>query len=171
MHILPHFTYTQSVLSNALILVSWPLILMGLVLFFVGFAQVYWSKLTGKTNVEAGLYRHIRHPQYAALAILGLGTTIYWSRFLVLMAYVSMMFVYYFLARHEEEVCLAKFGTVYRDYRERTGMFLPKRWLTWLPDLDASLPTGGWRRLAAYLDSSINTFLKKVFLRAARPNR
>ena len=26
-------------------------------------------------------------------------------------------------------------------------------------------------RVATYLDSSINTFLKKVFLRAARPNR
>lgn len=149
LHILPHFTYTGSVLSNALMLVSWPLILMGLVLFFWGFAQIYWSKLTGKTTVEAGLYRHIRHPQYVALAILGLGTTIYWSRFLVLMAYVSMMFVYYFLARHEEEVCLIKFGKAYREYQEKTGMFLPKQWLTWLPETNPFLPTGGWRRIAA----------------------
>ena len=149
LHILPHFTYTESILSQTLLLASWPLILTGLVMFFWCFAQIYWSKLIGETNVDAGLYRHIRHPQYVALAILGLGTTIYWSRFLVLMAYVSMMFVYYFLARHEEKVCLTKFGNAYRDYQERTGMFLPKQWLTWLPDLEPFLPTGGWRRIAA----------------------
>ena len=150
-HILPHFTYTGSVLSNALMIVSWPLILMGLMLFFWGFAQIYWSKLTGNTKVERGLYRHIRHPQYVALAILGLGTTIYWSRFLVLMAYASMMFVYYFLAKHKEEACLTKFGEAYRDYQEKRGMFLPKQWLTSLPDLNPFLPTGGWRRIAALL--------------------
>ena len=49
------------------------------------------------------------------------------------MAYASMMFVYYFLAKHEEEACLTKFGEAYRDYQEKRGMFLPKQWLTSLP--------------------------------------
>ncbi len=86
LHILPHFTYTASMLSNTLLLAAWPLILLGLMLFFMGFVQIYWAKLTGKANVEVGLYRYIRHPQYVALAIVGLGTSIYWSRFIVLIA-------------------------------------------------------------------------------------
>jgi len=73
-------------LSNTLLLAAWPLILLGLMLFFMGFVQIYWAKLTGKANVEVGLYRYIRHPQYVALAIVGLGTSIYWSRFIVLIA-------------------------------------------------------------------------------------
>jgi len=149
LHILPHFTYTASLVSNMLILVSWPLILMGLALFFLGFVQIYWAKLTGKANVEVGLYRHIRHPQYVALAIVGLGTSIYWSRFIVVIAYVTMLFLYYFLAKHEERVCLAKFGDAYRDYQTRTGMFLPKAWLGWLPNISL-LPTDARKRVAAF---------------------
>ena len=155
LHILPHFTYTESVLSNALILISWPLILSGMLLFLVGFAQIYWAKFTRRGQVAVGLYRYIRHPQYVALAILGLGTTIYWSRFIVLLAYVSMLFVYAFLARHEETVCLAKYGDSYRRYLEQTGMFLPKRWLGWLPDVGSWLPSGGPRRSMALLGAYV----------------
>ena len=68
LHILPHFTYSTSLLSNALLVAAWPLILSGLALFFLGFVQIYWAKLTRKTNVEVGLYRYVRHPQYIAIA-------------------------------------------------------------------------------------------------------
>ena len=128
MYILPHFTYSESWLANGLILISWPLILLGIVLFVLGFCQIYWSKFTGKGAVEVGLYRYTRHPQYVALAIIGLGTSLYWSRFIVVIAFVSMLCIYYFLARVEENVCLAKFGESYRDYMNRTGMFLPRSW-------------------------------------------
>ncbi len=76
MYILPHFTYSESWLANGLILISWPLILLGIVLFVLGFCQIYWSKFTGKGAVEVGLYRYVRHPQYVALAIIGLGTSL-----------------------------------------------------------------------------------------------
>lgn len=128
MYILPHFTYSDSWLANGLILISWPLILFGVVLFVLGFCQIYWSKFTGKGAVAVGLYRYIRHPQYVALAIVGLGTSLYWSRFIVVIAFVSMLSIYYFLARVEENVCLSKFGQPYRDYMDRTGMFLPRSW-------------------------------------------
>ena len=149
LHILPHFTYTTSLLSNTLLLVAWPLILSGLMLFFMGFVQIYWAKLTGKANVEVGLYRYIRHPQYVALAIVGLGTSIYWSRFIVLIAYVTMLFLYYFLATHEERVCRVKFGDTYRDYQTRTGMFLPKAWLGWMPNINF-IPQDSGKRVVAF---------------------
>ena len=107
LHILPHFSYHDSVLGNVLILISWPLILAGATLFLVGFVQIYWSKLTRKDSVTVGLYRYIRHPQYVALALVGLGTTVFWSRFLVLIAFSSMLYIYYFLAVYEERICVA----------------------------------------------------------------
>jgi hypothetical protein len=36
-----------------------------------------------------------------------------------------MLFAYYALARYEEERCEERFGSKYREYRSRTGMFLP----------------------------------------------
>ena len=148
MYILPHFTYSDSWLANGLILVSWPLILFGIVLFVLGFCQIYWSKFTGKGAVEVGLYRFIRHPQYVALAIIGLGTSLYWSRFIVVIAFVSMLCIYFFLARVEESVCLAKFGASYRDYMERTGMFLPRGWEARWRTLGMHLPQKIWARRA-----------------------
>jgi protein-S-isoprenylcysteine O-methyltransferase Ste14 len=128
MYVLPHFAYSDSWLANGLVLISWPLILTGVVSFVFGFCQIYWSKFTRREAVEVGLYRYIRHPQYVALAVIGLGTSLYWSRFIVIIAFVSMLYVYYFLARTEERVCLNKFGESYRDYMERTGMFFPRKW-------------------------------------------
>ncbi|MCP4302607.1 MAG: isoprenylcysteine carboxylmethyltransferase family protein [Gammaproteobacteria bacterium] len=148
MYLLPHFTFSDSWLANSLILISWPLILLGIVLFVFGFCQIYWSKITGKGAVEEGLYRFIRHPQYVALAVIGLGSSFYWSRFIVVIAFVSMLCLYYFLARVEERICLVKFGESYREYLERTGMFLPRAWEAHWRSLDWRLPEVPWVRVA-----------------------
>lgn len=123
---LPHFSHSDSALVNGLLLLAWPLILIGLGLFLWGCARVYPARLMGRGPVTVGLYRHIRHPQYVALAIVGLGTTLYWSRFLVVIAYVTMLWLYGALARLEERRCIARFGAAYAAYLERTGRFLPR---------------------------------------------
>ncbi len=146
MYVLPHFTFTESWLANGLLLFSWPLILLGIVIFVVGFCQIYWSKFTGKGAVEQGLYRYIRHPQYVALVLIGLGASLYWSRFIVVLAFVSMLYIYVFLARVEERICLQKFGEPYRQYMNRTGMFLPRRWESRWRTLNLPLPRTGWLR-------------------------
>ncbi len=146
MYLLPHFTYSDSWLANGLILISWPLILTGIVLFVFGFCQIYWSKITRKGTVDVGLYRHIRHPQYVALAMIGLGASLYWSRFIVVITFVSMLCLYYRLARLEERICLEKFGQPYRDYLDRTGMFLPRSWEARLRLVDWRLSDNAWVR-------------------------
>ena len=146
MYLLPHFTYSDSALANGLVLISWPLIFLGAAIFVVGFGQIYWSKFTGKGAVESGLYRYIRHPQYLALAIVGLGASLYWSRFIVVIAFVSMLCVYVFLARVEERICLDKFGESYREYTRRTGMFLPRQLEKLFSGLRIPLPQSAWLR-------------------------
>lgn len=135
-YILPHFSTHESFLGAFLIAVSWPLIFIGLVMFIWGFVQIYYAKFTGGGEVTTGLYQYIRHPQYTALAIVGLGTTLFWSRFLVLIAFVTMMYLYVVLARMEEKRCLRQFGDSYRAYLERTGRFLPMNWTSKLPSVE-----------------------------------
>ncbi|MEQ8858033.1 MAG: isoprenylcysteine carboxylmethyltransferase family protein [Pseudomonadales bacterium] len=131
LHVLPHFAYSDSALVNGLIAVSWPLIGIGTLLFLVGFVQIYGARLrqargAPATEVASGLYRYIRHPQYLALAVVGLGTALFWSRFLVWIAFVLMLCLYSALARLEERRCLRRFGDSYRRYMTRTGRFLPR---------------------------------------------
>ena len=143
---LPHFSETRSAVLNVLHWLAGPLMLAGVVLFLAGAIPVYWTKLRGGGAVTTGVYAWIRHPQYLGLALLGLGTLLLWPRFLVLVSYVTMLFLYARLARWEEDQCLARFGESYRTYQSRTGMFLPPGWL---PPIPRILPPSGPRRAAA----------------------
>ncbi len=120
---LPHFSETRSVLLDALPPLAGPFVLLGIALFLAGAVPAYWAKIRGSGPVTGGLYRSIRHPQYVGLAVLGLGTVLFWPRFLVLITYVVMLFLYHLLARWEEDQCSVRFGASYRAYQTRTGMF------------------------------------------------
>jgi hypothetical protein len=86
---------------------------------------LYYAKIFRKSIQMKWLYRRVRHPQYLALAISGFGLLFYWPRFIILFFYISMLFVYYILARNEEWRMTSKFGRSYEEYMERTPMFLP----------------------------------------------
>ena len=143
---LPHFSTTASPVINNLKSIGFFLAEVGLVLFVVGAIQIYGSKLLRRGAVTGGLYRIVRHPQYLALTILGFGVTLIWPRFLVLLSFVAMLFVYYSLARWEERQCEAKFGDSYREYQQRTGMIFPR-----LPRRDSKREPRArrsWQRMA-----------------------
>jgi protein-S-isoprenylcysteine O-methyltransferase Ste14 len=75
--------------------------------------------------VGSGVYRYVRHPLYAALALFGWG--VFLKRidpFGGVLAVVETAFLVA-TARCEEAYNLARFGSVYAAYRERTKMFIP----------------------------------------------
>jgi hypothetical protein len=67
----------------------------------------------------------VRHPQYTALIVSGLGFLLLWPRTLAVILYAVMVFVYVLLALVEESDCLRRYGEPYERYRAETGMFLP----------------------------------------------
>jgi len=62
-----------------------------------------------------------------------------------------MLCFYYFLARVEERICLEKFGASYREYLERTGMFLPRSWERQWHHVNWRLPDVSWVRSAVFI--------------------
>jgi protein-S-isoprenylcysteine O-methyltransferase Ste14 len=125
---LPHIVIeTSSPLVNAHNVVGAILAAIGFLAFCIGAAQVYYHKLARKGAVTGGVYNIIRHPQYAAFILCSFGLLVLWPRFIVLVMFVTMLFVYYFLAKVEEKECEEKFGQSYLDYKNKTGMFLPIR--------------------------------------------
>lgn len=147
---LPHISVTDDAVLNALKPIGGMCLLAGLGLFAAGAVPIYWSKLRRGGPVTGGLYRLIRHPQYVGLAVLGLGALLVWPRFLVLVSFVTMLFLYSMLARWEEEHCLARFGEGYRAYYERTGRFLPRSLAGRLPSLGQSRGTQAAAHLSLF---------------------
>jgi hypothetical protein len=117
--------------------VAGSILFVGGALVFLGCAgQVYFHKLSRRGPALGRLYTWIRHPQYAALAVTGLGLAILWPRFLTVVLWTVMVGLYYLLARDEERRMVAAFGDQYSSYMSRTGMFLPKP----LEDVLARIP-------------------------------
>ncbi len=122
---LPHAVVSESAVLNFVNGFGRTLFSLGILVFLIGFLQIYAAKFRRKGVVTGILYRKIRHPQYLFLAIAGLGLLLFWPRFFILFLYVSMLFVYYLLARHEEQRMLEQHGDSYRAYMNQTVMFLP----------------------------------------------
>jgi protein-S-isoprenylcysteine O-methyltransferase Ste14 len=146
---LPHFSETSSWLLNLLHNLGWKLFLAALILFLIGAGHIYYAKFAKKGAVSGGLYKLVRHPQYTAFAMMGIGVLLVWPRFTVLMMYVTMLFVYYWLARKEERECEEKFGEGFRAYLARTPMFIPVRFS--IQSKPFTLPKSGPKRIAANL--------------------
>ncbi len=100
---------------------------VGIGLFFEGWREVYQARKE-KRLVTDRLYAYVRHPQYLGLfiALFGEGI-IHWPTVFSVGLFPVVIVVYYFLARREERVMLGEFGDEYRNYMERTPMFIPRR--------------------------------------------
>ena len=121
---LPHMVFMQDPFILALSYLQ-VLLVLGLVLFFTAAVPLYWGRFTGKGVVTFSFYSKIRHPQYLFLAISGFGLLLYWPRFIILIFFVTMLYVYYLLARNEEWRMKSEAPGVYEQYMERIPMFLP----------------------------------------------
>lgn len=123
---LPHMVVPPNLPLQILRVIGSVFFIAGLVIFLICAIQVYGGKLLRRGPAKWGFYVIIRHPQYAALAITALGMAIMWPRFLTLVLFAIMLFLYYLLAISEENRMLSRFGESYREYLNRTGMFVPK---------------------------------------------
>ena len=117
------------------------LVIVGFALFLIGAGQIYWAKIRRLGLVTRGLYRFVRHPQYVALTLFGVGILLTWGRAVTFLAFSLMMFLYYYLARSEERTCVRLFGAAYERYRRGTSFILPGDRL--LRPLAARLPRLG----------------------------
>lgn len=121
---LPHMVFPDDPLLNAISYLQ-VFMVLGLVLFFTAAVPLYYGRFTGKGVVQFSFYSKIRHPQYLFLAISGFGLLLYWPRFIILVMYVTMLFVYYALARNEEWRMKHEQPLTYEDYMRSTPMFIP----------------------------------------------
>jgi len=123
---LPHMVLPPGLFLQAVRIAGSVLFVGGAAVFLVCAAQVYFHKLFRHDPALRGLYRWIRHPQYMALGVTGLGLAILWPRFLTIVLWTVMAGLYYLLARDEERRMVTQFGARYLEYMTGSGMFLPR---------------------------------------------
>ncbi len=123
---LPHMVLPPGLILQSIRVAGSVLLVGGAVVFLACAGQVYFHQFFRRGPASRGLYRWIRHPQYLALALTGLGLAILWPRFLTIVLWTVMVGLYYLLARDEERRMVSQFGDRYREYMTRTGMFLPR---------------------------------------------
>ncbi len=131
----PYLSWTTEFFLPHMIFLNDPLILgisylqillvIGLILFFTAAAPLYYGRFRKKGVVQISFYSKVRHPQYLFLAISGFGLLLYWPRFIILIMYVTMLYVYYLLARNEEWRMQHEVPDIYAKYMKDTPMFLP----------------------------------------------
>jgi protein-S-isoprenylcysteine O-methyltransferase Ste14 len=159
---LPHMISPPNLLLKSIRISGSILFIAGSAIFLVCAGQVYFNKFFKKGIALRGLYSFIRHPQYLGLGLTGLGLAILWPRFLVIALWNVMMILYYLLALDEEKRMLGQFNTEYRQYMNRTGMFLPKGLEYMLPRL--SFPHGTFFKAIIVLALMVSITLGSAFL-------
>jgi protein-S-isoprenylcysteine O-methyltransferase Ste14 len=124
---LPHMILPPTLFLQAVRVLGSVLFVAGMAMFVACALQIYLGKLVRWGVASKGLYRYIRHPQYLALGLWGVGMSILWPRFIVLVSLSIMFILYRFLASDEEARMRLRYGEAYEEYTRRTGRFFPRR--------------------------------------------
>lgn len=78
--------------------------------------------------VDTGAFHYVRHPLYLACLLAYVGTTISSLSLYSFALWIPIFVFYNYIASYEEKLMEARFGEAYRDYKGRTGKWLPRVW-------------------------------------------
>ncbi|MDP2730510.1 MAG: isoprenylcysteine carboxylmethyltransferase family protein [Dehalococcoidales bacterium] len=99
------------------------MLMAALTLIFWGWKEIYNAR--GQL-VTGGIYRHLRHPQYAGIWIFIAAWLVQWPTIITILLAPVLFLTYYWLCRREEAALAKEFGDEYQHYRQRVPMFLPR---------------------------------------------
>lgn len=79
--------------------------------------------------VTEGVYRHVRHPMYAAHLLWAIAQLLLLENWIAGPALLATFLpLYVYRAPREEKMLLAHFGEEYRSYMAQTGRLIPRLW-------------------------------------------
>jgi protein-S-isoprenylcysteine O-methyltransferase Ste14 len=111
-----------SIYLSVILPISNMIILSGVFLIVFGWRRIFRAKDKLVTN---GIYGYVRHPQYLGFLLLTAGIDFLWVTFSTVLLWPILAFLYFRLAREEEEKLEKNFGEEYRKYKNTVPMFVP----------------------------------------------
>jgi protein-S-isoprenylcysteine O-methyltransferase Ste14 len=105
-----------------------PVFVIGGIVYLLGFAGMVWALITYRQTpldqpVVAGLYRISRHPQVVGLMVMFLGCCLAVGSWLLVLAWVVMVFINHLRTVAEEQLCLAQYGDSYQAYMDKVARY------------------------------------------------
>jgi protein-S-isoprenylcysteine O-methyltransferase Ste14 len=76
--------------------------------------------------VATGAFRYVRHPLYLASLLTYLGMTMATASLSALAIFMGIIVFYDFIASYEEKLLEIRFGDAYKNYKKRTGKWIPR---------------------------------------------
>lgn len=76
--------------------------------------------------ITSGAFRYVRHPLYLASLLTYAGLAISTASLVSLALLIGIFVFHDFIGGYEEAILEAKFGDAYRNYRAKTGKWLPR---------------------------------------------
>lgn len=104
--------------------IGYTLLTAGLLMIVKGWVKIYFAAGRLVTN---GIFRLVRHPQYAGIFLAIVGQLVHWPTIPTLALAPFIIIAYVHLARREEARLVEQFSASYVEYRQYVPMFLP-RW-------------------------------------------
>lgn len=105
-------------------ILSFVLIGAGFWMISAAWPVLYAAQRSGKL-ATAGLYAHLRHPQYVGFVLVLTGFLFQWPTLLTLAMYPFLIWMYARLARAEERDTRARFGAAFDEYAQNVPAFFP----------------------------------------------
>ncbi len=106
-----------------------PVFVIGGIVYLLGFVGMVWALITYRQTpldqpVVAGLYRISRHPQVVGLMLMFLGCCLAVGSWLLVLAWVLLVFINHLRTVAEEQLCLAQYGESYQAYMDKVARYL-----------------------------------------------
>lgn len=101
------------------------LLVLGFWLLASAWKVLYAAQRTHRL-ATTGPYARVRHPQYIGFVLIMTGFLLQWPTLVTLAMFPVLVFMYWRLARREEQDAREEFGDAYRRYEKDTPAFLPK---------------------------------------------
>lgn len=102
--------------------------IIGMAWYFAskGMRVVFGEKRDVPAVIEGGVFSRVRHPVYLGCILFYVGLVIFTLSMFSLLVLVAIVVFYHYIARHEERLLLAKFGTAYEQYTQVVPMWIPR---------------------------------------------
>jgi methanethiol S-methyltransferase len=94
---------------------------LGLALIAIGWIQIHSETSLAKT----GLYKYVRHPQYAGFILFTFGWILHWPTIITILLWPILVSMYAYLSVAEDAELRVEFGPAFTSYAANTKRFIP----------------------------------------------
>jgi protein-S-isoprenylcysteine O-methyltransferase Ste14 len=100
-------------------------IIIGVITFIIGIYlyfkwEVYWQKNYKGQLITDGIFKHIRHPHYTSLLIIGFGLAFFFYSLTALLIAIIAIPIMIWSIIDEEKLLIKQYGNEYREFMKKT---------------------------------------------------